>query len=86
MPENIVDKLMKRCEELAVDKANAVFLLRQLRDSKTTWLDEEQLRMSVDSFLRKNEWYCERCMQIVSGQNVTFSEHHENCGCSCSGA
>ncbi|MFH1236763.1 MAG: hypothetical protein V1685_07615 [Parcubacteria group bacterium] len=29
-------------------------------------------------------WYCARCKQIVSGEEVTFEEHHDKCGGKCS--
>lgn len=29
------------------------------------------------------EWFCERCLQIVTGKEITAQTHHESCGGSC---
>jgi len=38
---------------------------------------------ALGGFDHEQEWFCDRCMQIVSGSKVTFSEHHDNCGGKC---
>ena len=37
-----------------------------------------------NEYFSQHGWYCERCRQVVAGEEVTFSEHHEKCGGRCS--